>query len=107
MRLYGDAILRLFNDPALYQAKMDACRAVQEPFYDVRLGWGEALRKALLPLRVASRRWRQAGSFAPVPWTALARRQASANAARSTYDTKTPWATGDKLAAPASSVTRP
>jgi len=63
-RAYGDAILQLRNDPKLYQTKRDACRAVEEPFYDESQGWGAALRAALLPLRVASRRWTYAQSEA-------------------------------------------
>ena len=70
---YGDAILRLRNDPALYQAKLDACRDVQEPFYDISLGWGAALRDALLPLRVIHRPRAMTATIAPPHWTPSAR----------------------------------
>ena len=65
---YGNAILQLRNDPALYQSKIDACLAMQQPFYDESRGWGAALRAALLPLRVASHRWSYAKSEASLRW---------------------------------------
>lgn len=53
VKAYGDAILRLCDDPALYAAKRTACATVAEQFYDVGSGWGAALRRALAALGVA------------------------------------------------------
>jgi glycosyltransferase involved in cell wall biosynthesis len=44
---YGDAILRLKQDPALYEAKRRACAALQEQFYDPDRGWAAALRRII------------------------------------------------------------
>jgi len=44
---YGDAILKLRNDPALYEAKRKASARVREQFYDVKRGWKFALSQAL------------------------------------------------------------
>ena len=51
---YGDAILALLNQPELYRRKAAACIQVSGPFYDLSRGWGEALRRALEPLRAKS-----------------------------------------------------
>jgi glycogen(starch) synthase len=55
VKAYGDAILLLRNDRALYEAKLDACVKLQGPFYEVAQGWGAALNEALLSLRQARR----------------------------------------------------
>lgn len=44
---YGDAILRLKADPALYEAKRLACTTVRTQFYDGGLGWGARTRQAI------------------------------------------------------------
>jgi glycosyltransferase involved in cell wall biosynthesis len=44
---YGDAILRLCDDEAFYQARCRGCRAAQPPFYDVARGWGATLTHVL------------------------------------------------------------
>jgi glycosyltransferase involved in cell wall biosynthesis len=46
-RAYGDAILRLVDDKALYDAKVRGCAASTEQFYDPARGWGATLRKVL------------------------------------------------------------
>jgi hypothetical protein len=51
VRGYGDAILRLADDPVFYESRMNGCRGAQEQFYDLDRGWGAALRRALAPLR--------------------------------------------------------
>jgi glycosyltransferase involved in cell wall biosynthesis len=51
VQAYGDAILALRNDPALLRAKIDACAALQAPYYDPARGWGAALEAALRSLR--------------------------------------------------------
>ncbi|HZL37571.1 MAG TPA: glycosyltransferase family 4 protein [Tepidisphaeraceae bacterium] len=42
---YGDAILRLRDDAALYEAKRQGCATSQPPFYDAVRGWGAAVRR--------------------------------------------------------------
>lgn len=44
---YQAAIVRLCDDRDLYEQKRRACAELQQQFYDARLGWAEALRKAL------------------------------------------------------------
>jgi glycogen synthase len=44
---YGDAILKLCDDPAFYAAKVAACTEVREQFYDLDRSWMTALNKAL------------------------------------------------------------
>jgi glycosyltransferase involved in cell wall biosynthesis len=51
VQAYGDAILALLNDRELYRRKVEACQPLKAQFYDEDLGWGEALNKALAPLR--------------------------------------------------------
>jgi len=46
-RAYGDAILRLIDEKALYEEKRRGCAASTEQFYDPAQGWGATLRKAL------------------------------------------------------------
>jgi len=48
---YGDAILKLSSDPALYEAKRSATILVRKQFYDPERGWRSALEQALNPLR--------------------------------------------------------
>jgi glycosyltransferase involved in cell wall biosynthesis len=47
VRAYGNAILRLRQDPAFYQARRDGCAIAQSQFYDASRGWGAAVRKML------------------------------------------------------------
>ena len=44
---YGDAILSLRNDPALYDVKRQASARVREQFYDVNRGWKAAVSQAV------------------------------------------------------------
>jgi glycosyltransferase involved in cell wall biosynthesis len=44
---YGDAILRLCDDPELYRRKCEGCIPARRQFLDAGLGWAEALRRAL------------------------------------------------------------
>ena len=44
---YGDAILQLCDDGALYRAKCEGCSASQPQFYDVARGWSAALKRIL------------------------------------------------------------
>jgi glycogen(starch) synthase len=44
---YGDAILRLCDDPELYRRKCRECIPARLQFLDTSLGWAEALRTAL------------------------------------------------------------
>ena len=46
-RAYGDAVLRLVDDKALYEQKRRGCASSTEQFYDPAQGWGATLRKAL------------------------------------------------------------
>ena len=91
-KAYGDAILLLRNDPALYRAKREACRAMQEPFYDEGKGWGEALRKALMPLRAASHRWAVSDTFHARPWKARDPRHVAAKETSMRPNATTRWA---------------
>ncbi|HZK81388.1 MAG TPA: glycosyltransferase family 4 protein [Humisphaera sp.] len=50
VRAYGDAVLRLRNDPAFYESKRQGCIAAQPQFYDVSRSWGTALRTMLAQL---------------------------------------------------------
>ena len=47
VRAYGDAILRLRDDAALYQLKRQGCAVAGAPFYDVQRGWGSAVKQML------------------------------------------------------------
>lgn len=44
---YGDAILRLYQDHALYEAKQQGCVLAQAPFYDAGRGWKSALEQII------------------------------------------------------------
>jgi glycosyltransferase involved in cell wall biosynthesis len=44
---YGDAILKLCDEPEFYAAKVTACTAAREQFYDLDRSWMTALNKAL------------------------------------------------------------
>ena len=44
---YQQAIVRLFEDPKLYDEKRRACLALQSQFYDPSKGWAAGLRQAL------------------------------------------------------------
>jgi glycosyltransferase involved in cell wall biosynthesis len=44
---YGDAILRLADDPAFYAEKVAGCAASTGQFYDPALSWAETLRRVL------------------------------------------------------------
>src|SRR5262249_49418243 len=48
---YGDAILKLADGEALYRARRRGCAAAQPQFYDVKRGWGAALKRVLAALR--------------------------------------------------------
>lgn len=50
VRAYGDAILKLRDDAALYQAKRQGCTTVQAQFYDADRGWGAAVKRMLVAL---------------------------------------------------------
>lgn len=84
-KAYGDAILALRGDESLFRSKMAACRTAQEPFYDENQGWGAALRLALFPLRVASRRWHYAAPTAALHRVSPARRSSAMAASRSRW----------------------
>jgi glycosyltransferase involved in cell wall biosynthesis len=47
VQAYGDAILRLRDDPEFYRQKIRGCTAAQEQFYDTGRGWGAAVKKML------------------------------------------------------------
>jgi glycosyltransferase involved in cell wall biosynthesis len=47
VRAYGDAILRLAEDPGLYEAKVRGCAAATGQFYDPDQGWAATFRRAL------------------------------------------------------------
>lgn len=44
---YEQAILKLRNDPVLYQQKRSACKELSARFYDTRYSWGTALESVL------------------------------------------------------------
>jgi len=44
---YGDAVLRLKDDAALYETKRLGCATVRAQFYDVNLGWGSIAQHAI------------------------------------------------------------
>src|SRR6185503_9776339 len=44
---YGDAILKLREDAAFYEAKAAACRQAQAQFYDPARSWGTTFEAAL------------------------------------------------------------
>ncbi len=47
VKAYGDAILRLTDDRALYETKRRGCAVSQSQFYDPARGWGAAVRQML------------------------------------------------------------
>jgi glycosyltransferase involved in cell wall biosynthesis len=47
VRAYGDAILRLAEDGALYAAKVRGCAAATGQFYDPEQGWAATFKRAL------------------------------------------------------------
>ncbi|HLL89384.1 MAG TPA: glycosyltransferase family 4 protein [Tepidisphaeraceae bacterium] len=47
---YGDAILRLCDDPRLYEQKRRGCGDVAELFYDPERGWAAALKRVIAHL---------------------------------------------------------
>jgi glycosyltransferase involved in cell wall biosynthesis len=47
---YGDAILRLCDEEAFYQARCRGCRDAQAQFYDVSRSWGAAVKRVLTSL---------------------------------------------------------
>jgi glycosyltransferase involved in cell wall biosynthesis len=47
---YGDALLTLYSDRQLYEAKKHACLTAQEQFYDTSKSWGAALKSILLTI---------------------------------------------------------
>lgn len=51
IQAYGDALLELYKNPSLYEAKRQACLRVQEQFYDVERSWGTALKYILLAIQ--------------------------------------------------------
>ena len=51
IKAYGDALLELYKNPSLYQAKKQACLRVQEQFYDLEKSWGTALKSILLAIQ--------------------------------------------------------
>lgn len=50
---YGDAILKLCDDKALYEEKRANCRKLQEQFYDPARSWGEALKGILVSVQAS------------------------------------------------------
>lgn len=48
---YGDAILRLKMDAALYESKRQGCTTARAQFYDGKLGWGSAAHRAITLIR--------------------------------------------------------
>jgi glycosyltransferase involved in cell wall biosynthesis len=44
---YGDAILRLKSDAAVYESKRLGCASIRAQFYDVNLGWGRVTERAI------------------------------------------------------------
>ena len=78
---------RKFGDQAYV-----ACQLVQESSYDESQGWGAALQAALLPLRVASRRWSYAKSGVSLGWPNHARHARIAAPARVHPGLRTSWA---------------
>ena len=51
IQAYGNALLELYQNPSLYQAKRKACLQVKEQFYDVERSWGAALKSILLAIQ--------------------------------------------------------
>ncbi|MBV8782146.1 MAG: glycosyltransferase [Phycisphaerae bacterium] len=51
VQAYGDAILKLKNDVAFYDARRAACKADSEQFYDMGRSWQAALSSALDQIR--------------------------------------------------------
>lgn len=47
VKAYGDAILNLCDDAALYEAKRRGCEAAQEQFYDSTRSWADTLKRVL------------------------------------------------------------
>jgi glycosyltransferase involved in cell wall biosynthesis len=45
---YGEAILKLADDPTLYAAKRAGCANLAEAFYDLEKGWRSAVKRAVL-----------------------------------------------------------
>ncbi|MEM8641836.1 MAG: glycosyltransferase family 4 protein [Cyanobacteria bacterium P01_G01_bin.54] len=50
VKAYGNAILKLWQDKALYQAKCESALRMQAQFYDLRQGWQSTLESVLKPL---------------------------------------------------------
>ena len=51
VQAYGEALLELYQNPSLYQAKREACLQVQEQFYDVEKSWATGLKSILLAIQ--------------------------------------------------------
>lgn len=49
-KAYGDAILRLRDDPAFYQSRIDGCATAQSQFYDPARGWAAAVKSLIASL---------------------------------------------------------
>ena len=50
---YRDAILRLVDDEAFYEAKHQACTHLKQQFFDAERSWGAAFRRILSRLGAA------------------------------------------------------
>ncbi|MCU0569967.1 MAG: glycosyltransferase family 4 protein [Oculatellaceae cyanobacterium Prado106] len=50
VQAYGDALLRLYQDPSFYELKRQGCLEVQDQFYNLSNSWGAALKDVLLYL---------------------------------------------------------
>ncbi len=48
---YAQAVLELYNNPAIYEEKRLACLKLQEQFYDIDRSWAAALNKSLLAIQ--------------------------------------------------------
>jgi glycogen(starch) synthase len=57
VKAYGDAILRLCDDSALYESNRRGCLTSQPQFYDLGRSWGAAVRQMLKRLRVEKADW--------------------------------------------------
>jgi glycosyltransferase involved in cell wall biosynthesis len=76
-KAYGDAILRLVDDRALYEEKVRGCAASTEQFYDPARSWAATLRK-VLALIGATGDVRQAAADESAAPAAVSRAAASA-----------------------------
>jgi glycogen synthase len=68
VRGYGDAIIRLSEDPMLYESKRRGCINAQGQFYDLQRGWGAAVKRMLKTVGLLTIEAEPAVASEPAPY---------------------------------------